>query len=217
MQSNWPDSSNLPLPNTVPFRMPMDDFDRFQISHLSSNFALKGYTPPAGGNEPDDADRPWGWLDSRGAWEPDGLSVEEWAHRASMARDHYVRVVYKGYLFPFGHRVSLIKVSERKFHNGTATQEQKPGNTAYLRQRMFIVVREPEREYANASYLNATSKDGKTRYARQFPFSRIRILDDKTPDLDDPQSSPSTIESQAYLLAPCGGPAVSFSMCRDRS
>ena len=82
-----------------------------------------------------------GWLDSRGAWEPPGLSVEEWVHRAAMARDHYVRVVYRGFLFPFGHRVSLVKVSERKFHNGKATEEQVPGNTAYLRQRLFIVDR----------------------------------------------------------------------------
>ena len=25
------------------------------------------------------------------------MSVEEWVHRASMGRDHYVRVVYKGF------------------------------------------------------------------------------------------------------------------------
>ena len=41
-----------------------------------------------------------GWLDSRGNWDPPGLSVEEWVHRATMGRDHYVRVVYKGFLFP---------------------------------------------------------------------------------------------------------------------
>ena len=44
------------------------------------------------------------------------FEVEEWRHRAAVGQDHYVRVVYKGYLFPFGHRASLIKVTERKFH-----------------------------------------------------------------------------------------------------
>ena len=33
----------------------------------------------------------------------------------TLARDQYVRVVYKGYLLPFGHRASLVKVTERHF------------------------------------------------------------------------------------------------------
>jgi hypothetical protein len=41
------------------------------------------------------------WIDSRGAWEPpNDLSVMEWVHRGTQGRDHYVKVVYKGYLFP---------------------------------------------------------------------------------------------------------------------
>ena len=62
------------------------------------------------------------WLDSRGAWpfrQPTGLSVEEWRHRATLGRDHYVRVVYAGFLFPFGHRASVVKITERQFHGET--------------------------------------------------------------------------------------------------
>ena len=62
------------------------------------------------------------WMDVRGFWDPDvstRLSVEEWKHRGTMGRDHYVKVVYKGYLFPFGHKASLVKVTERKFHHST--------------------------------------------------------------------------------------------------
>ena len=37
------------------------------------------------------------------------------ARVATLGRDHYVRVMYAGYLWPFGHAASLIKVTERKF------------------------------------------------------------------------------------------------------
>ena len=189
MQSEFPGSSDLPVPNNSPFRMPLDDFDRFQISHLSANFSAGNYAP-----QPVDTNLLMlsalgGWLDSRGAWEPPGLSVEEWVHRATMARDHYVKVVYRGFLCPFGHRVSLVKISERKFHNGKATVEQEPGNTAYLRQRFFIVIRERERTFDDAAFLATKSLDGKVKFHRQFPFSRVEILTEKTPDLDDPAAT----------------------------
>jgi hypothetical protein len=158
----------------------MDDSDRFQITHLSSNFNLPGYVP-----EPIDTkllmlSSLGGWLNCRGAWDPPGIDVEEWAHRSTMARDHYVRVVYRGFLFPTGHRVSLVKETQRKFHR------DKPGNTAYLRQRFFIVIREKDRLFDGPEFLDAVSNDGKIRFARQFPFSRVRLLTETTPDLDPP-------------------------------
>ena len=43
------------------------------------------------------------------------LDLTEWDHLATEGRDHYVKVVYAGYLYPFGHAASLVKVTERKF------------------------------------------------------------------------------------------------------
>ena len=132
MQSDFPEAAELPKTDQppAPFLTTLDDFDRFQIAHLSSNFGTTTYHP-----EPIDASTLMlsalgGWLEARGTWDPPGLAVEEWSHRAAMGRDHCVRVVYKGYLFPFGHRVSLIKVSERKFHNGTANTPAMAANEA---------------------------------------------------------------------------------------
>jgi len=196
MRSTFPTGEgSLPGPGETPFRMTLDDFDRFQIAHLSSNFNFPGYQP-----QPIDTNLMMlsalgGWLDSRGAWEPPGLSVEEWVHRSTMGRDHYVRVVYRGFLFPTGHRVSLVKESQRKFHNGRATPESSSGNIAYLRQRYFLVIREKERLFDGPEFLDAVSKDGKVRFARQFPFSRVRLLTETTPDLDDPASAPSTVNA----------------------
>jgi hypothetical protein len=196
MQSDFPVAADLPVPNTSPFRMPLDDFDRFQIAHLSSNFSISNYVPNAVGTHLLMLSSLGGWLDTRGAWDPPGLSVEEWVHRAAMGRDHYVRVVYKGFLFPFGHRVALVKVSERKFHNGARDTEGKEtiehanGNTAYLRQRLFIIVRERERKYVDPQLTNIA---GTVFLHRQFPFSSIRIVTAITPNLDKPDSDASAI------------------------
>ena len=43
------------------------------------------------------------------------LDLSEWVHIAAQGRDHYVRIVYEGHLYPFGHRAALIKITERKF------------------------------------------------------------------------------------------------------
>ena len=202
MTSVAPDSSSLQA-SLKPFRMPMDDFDRIQIAHLSSNFAISQYTPAPVDTSLLMLTALGGWLDSRGSWlPPDGFSVEEWVHRASMARDHYVKVVYKGFLFPFGHQVSLVKVSERKFHNGARNDkgqqqiEEIAGNPAYLRQRMFIVIREQERTYDVA---NLKSINKKINLALQLPFSKIRILTEVTPNLDDPMKSDISDNLQRFF------------------
>ncbi|MCG6875268.1 MAG: hypothetical protein LJE97_09275 [Betaproteobacteria bacterium] len=202
MQGTFP--ATLPPPNAIPFLMPLEDFDRFQFVHLSSNFSSRKYAPTAVGVNLLMLSALGGWLDSRGAWDPPaGLSVEEWVHRAAMARDHYVRVVYKGFLFPLGHRVALVKVSERKFHNGARdddnqpTIEQKSGNTAYLRQRFFIIIRERERRFVDP---NLTNKAGDVYYQFQLPFSSVRILTAVTPNLDPPNESPSEVNGLGQTM-----------------
>lgn len=210
MQSAFITAENLPSTAgaPAPFRATLSDFDRYQITHLSSNFSKPSYTPQPLDTHLMLLSSLGGWLDSRGAWEPPGLSVEEWVHRASMGRDHYVRVVYKGYLFPFGHRVALIKVSERKFHNGRSGTERIDGNPAYLRQRMFIIVRERERSYVDPA-LQTT--DGKSMQ-RQFPFNSVRLVTTVTPDIDTPQSAAAAIGAYGQTLFwPCvGGQPFAF-------
>ena len=64
-------------------------------------------------------------------------------HTATQGRDHYVRIVYEGELLPFHNRAALVKVTERKF------KEQGGLVVAHLYQRIFIVVREPEKVFAD--------------------------------------------------------------------
>ncbi len=107
------------------------------------------------------------------------LDLAEWDHLATQGRDHYVRIVYEGYLYPFGHRASLIKVTERKVlaPNGTAGNPA-DSPVAYLRQSMYIPVRERDKDYTGAPY----QFDG-----REMPLaSLVRINTLVTPEIDEP-------------------------------
>lgn len=182
--------------NGDPFRTSLDGFDRHNVVHLSSNFRLKEEDPSKRFYEPQALDVELlalsslgAWLDSRGAWDaevmPKGLSVEEWRHRATLGRDHYVRVVYAGRLFPLGHRASLVKVTERRF------EKEKPGHPAYLRQMMFVVVREPLRTYRSSGLTYEGPDPNRTgeRWDLKLPFTAARITTTVSPLLDPPEDS----------------------------
>jgi hypothetical protein len=165
--------------------MSLDSRDRHEIVPLTSDWTISGYKPLPIRAERFMLSTLGAWIDSRGAWEPGpaGLAVEEWRHRATMARDHYVRVVYKGYLFPFRHRASLVKVTERKLRP-VPDGPLKGKLAAYLFQRMFIVVREPEITY-DYSWLGSEG----SRLNRKHPFKTMRITTMVTPNLDPPDES----------------------------
>ena len=168
-------------PNPDLIRMSLDPLDRSMLVTL-----MAGYDATVEGGGPyqplsSEAKRLHltslgALIDTEGTWSttPDHVDLEQWRHLATLGRDHYVRVMYAGYLWPFGHAASLIKVTERKF------ESLGPGNTrrvALLRQRFFIVVREPVRTYTGAHH---------TYGGRNFPFTRIELLTRLTPDLSDP-------------------------------
>ena len=98
---------------------------------------------------------------------PQQLDLSEWVHLATQGRDHYVKLVYEGELWPFRHPAALIKVTERKFEetNGIVG--------AYLMQRMFIVVRKPVMDFAAAD--------------RGNPLKSVRLTTLVTPDIADPK------------------------------
>nr|MBP8601561.1 hypothetical protein [Candidatus Saccharicenans sp.] len=176
------DLNNLTGPSSSEeVRLPLTADDRHQIVHLSSNFTLKKPDQSPYEPQPIRVNRmmlsPLGaWLDSIGNWSPvSPLSVVTWQHLATMGRDHYVRVVYKGYLLPFGHRASLVKVTERKFYKASDGQ-----NFAYLLQKMYIVVSQPEKTFPAPFQPNE---------GREIPFRLVKITSLQTPPLDHPEDS----------------------------
>lgn len=192
---DYVDHQLLPPPSVVnPFPAAMSPRDRAQIVVLTSGF--KGYfvpgdPPTAWVPQPVHAERLFlsplgGWLTSHGGWPSppsyytdsvdsgtQSLDLSEWRHVATAGRDHYVKIVTEGFLYPFGHRAALVKVTERKV-------EIDPSGipVAYLRQHMYVVVREREKAYDPAAFQHA---------GREMPFlESVRIETTVTPDIDSP-------------------------------
>ena len=117
-------------------------------------------------------------IDFEGTW-PDSFTLTSWRHRATTGRDSYVRVEQPGYLWPFGHRASIITITERQFVADTSGAID-----GVLIQRVIVVVREPLLDFSgDADQPNA---------GRDFPFRSVRITTLVSPDLD-------TSSSQAHV------------------
>jgi hypothetical protein len=199
---DFEDHAVLPDPaDEGPFLSTMSPRDRAEIVILTSG--VKGYyvEDSLGGTsvwvpKPIHASRLFlsalgGWLTSRGSWPirpsftpsqgpTQSLELSDWRHVATQGRDHYVRIVYEGYLYPFGHRASLVKVTERKVLPTDGAAVTQP--TAYLIQHMYVVVREPEKSYGSESYVYGH---------REMPFwQSVRIRTPVTPDIDKPSYLP---------------------------
>ena len=141
-----------------------------------------------------------GLLDAEGNWNPrpDGVDLEQWRHLASLGRDHYVRVVYTGFLCPFGHAASLIKVTERKFESLGAdpAKQRVAGAAAALLHR---------RSRAGQSSTTAATTCSP---AIHFPFRSVEILTRVTPSLMEPGTGKSKLAEVAgaiYDVVPSRG------------
>ncbi len=190
----WARDHDIPIDFDKPFLMPLDQDDRRQLVDLTADFTIGTPTPVAINKLM--LSSLGGWLDSDLHLSPPaGYAVEQWRHRATMGRDHLVRVVYKGFLFPFGHRASLVKISERKVELSPTGDP-----VAYIRQRMFIIIREPERTYGGKAYAHS---------GRETPLRRVRITTLVTPNLNPPQESPLGADpGQRPLGGPVGTPPI---------
>lgn len=168
------DELNVDIAN-IPFPASLTPDMRNQIVSQSADAALLAPGEPIAV----DTDRLFasalgGYLDARGDWPVRaGLNLTHWSHRAALGRDHFVRVAYEGVLFPWGHRASLVVISERKI--------EPPPQIAYLRQRYFLIIKEPNRNYFNGF---GSAEAGPL--LRQLPLQNMEITQLVTPSLDPP-------------------------------
>jgi hypothetical protein len=190
---DYSDDPCLPRQENKPFRSTLTKRDRIELVELTSNFSLddptddeevplkrRRYRP-----DPVAADflilsSMGGWLKSTGQWRPpltrrgQALTIELWKHTATMARDQYVRVEYKGFLLPLGYPCTLVKVTERKF----VRIEGIRGKVACLKQRLFILIKREEKSYPAL---------GQQHGGRAWPFVKVRFEKNfTTPVLKEP-------------------------------
>ena len=190
-------------PPADPWLMSLDPSDRLDIVALTT-----GTSP---GEGPVDVDllllsALGASVNIQGAWTPgpnSGIDLTSWWHRASIGRDSYVRVVVVGYLFPFGNRAVRITISDREIQvdtNGDAV--------AYLVQKQYIVVTEPQVTYAGDPF--------EPYGGRGNPIRNILVKTVTTPPIDFETSTDAGISVGAYstddvLWVRSGGSDVPFS------
>jgi|GEM_PF-4431337 len=116
-----------------------------------------------------------GWLDVEADWsnfKKPSNGLIGWRHRATMGRDHYVKVVNVGYLLPFGHKVSQVTISERMtWPTGNAKKPE-----ALVVQRTYLDVTQPVCQLGSSNS-NAPSR---------MPFTSVELKTKQTPDLQAP-------------------------------
>jgi len=145
--------------------------NELSLSALGGNLDVDaGFQPPASARS----------LDRRNLF--DALSIERWRQRTVLGRDIVVEVIYKGFLFPLGHRASLVKLTERRFMK----VEGRNSPVAILVQRLFLKIGKPEKRY---------QAEGQPNRGSRWPCERIVMLTRQTPDLVDARSDQPDMKS----------------------
>lgn len=175
--STLPDDASEEAIEAVEDRYAINERQRREIVDLTTTRGLETNSGAEYVPRPIPVDRltlsAWGaGLDLEGNWpiRPDDNRVSAWRHQSSFARDHYVRIVEEGVLYPFGHRAAQITISERKFDRN----EDGDNVIAYLEKREFIIVRQPVQTFP---------LPGQRHEGRDLPFQLVEILDRVTPPL----------------------------------
>lgn len=105
-----------------------------------------------------------------GDW-PSPAPVAQWRHRSSIGRDNHVRIEQRGFLFPYGHRATVITETERTVVDGVAQ----------FLQRAYLRVREPVKQYQDHS----------------LPFTAVEIAMTTTPNLT---ASPDVVSGNTFWV-----------------
>jgi len=135
-----------------------------------------------------------GWLNVRGDWDPPsgGGGLEVWRHVTTGGRDQYARVQVRVYLFPYGHKASVVSETEREFESTAEAP------IAALRQRQYIVIREREKDYRDSAYKTQ-------QIVNSCPHPIVRFLPERSPDLPNTNAK-DTAGLPAGTYVPMLGP-----------
>lgn len=141
------------------------EVEELELTSLGGSYrAMASFEPPAGAKT----------LDGRPLFP--AMSVERYQHWVVLGRDIFVEVLFKGFLLPFGHRASLVQVTERRY------MRDPNGNvTAYLVQRMYI-----QRGTKTVRFPGL----GQPYQGRMMPFKNVSILSERSPDIVNPYDDP---------------------------
>ena len=177
-----PDVSTGKNGNTFRFAS-LNNLNRRDIVDLTANWAANrdgGYTPAPISTELLMLSLLGAWQRSHGSWDVPNVPLVEWTQHSAMGRDHYVRVVNRGWLFPTGHEAALVQVTNRRFVPNSVGDLR-----AVLVEQDFISIRKPIRDYGQRDQPDPYLAFGQApNDARDLPFRRLEILTRITPAID---------------------------------
>ena len=118
-----------------------------------------------------------GWLKARLVDDTPTISLAEWAQDVTLARDQYVKIVRRGFLYPYGHRATFLEIAERTYQS-RVPGDQEENLVAYLRERLYVVMQDFEKVF--------TASDGSSVLpfaGRGLPFKNVRFTIEKSPEI----------------------------------
>ncbi len=163
----------------------LDSSDRVSIVSLSGNPNVGGAFIPytqfdltaLGAN-----------VDLDGFWDVQGFPLAEWKHIATNGRDQFVRIVFRGYLYPLGHRAVVIEIAERILYPDIVHPQR--WSNAVMQSQVFIRVLQPVKTYP-APY---------QPFSSDWPFTSVEMKTILTPSL----GHPSWVQSPGVPGTPVG-------------
>ena len=165
-----------------------DGILRTELVDLSANFTIPGaaYIPvnqlalSALGAD----------ADLHAVWNATGFSLAEWRHIATGGRDQYVKIVFRGYVFPLGHRAVIISVVERVLMSDPANPTR--WSNAVLQEKVYVRVLQPVKTYPAA---------GQPFDGNSWPFSSVEFKTLVTPPIDPVAASVGSAQAQSITVA----------------
>lgn len=134
-----------------------------------------------------------GWLRLEGAWKSyPGCALTGWSNDASLGRDHQVKVVDAGFLYPFGIRAELVTLTERAF-----VKDSQGHFVAPQIKQAFLRINQPN--------------DIKVTHVESV-FEYLTITTLRTPPLDLPvgATDPGVYRDYDFFVPMVGGQAFQF-------
>ncbi len=96
-------------------------------------------------------------------------------HRITQGRTQFDKDERRGFLYPFGHRVTLVAETNRRQHDiGEATYSA-------LKKKWYVVVEQPTVDTGDPRLF-----EDRTDQSFRMPFRSVRIVESSTPNLDPP-------------------------------
>lgn len=127
-------------------------------------------------------------------------SVDRWQQNTILGRDQLGLISEPGYGCPLGHQVSWISVRERQFQDAALSNGQS-GKAAVMRLRYYCELRDTEMMYPMIP--DGKLAQGGVLNGRRWPFRRVTIFPQRTPDLEAPVNA---------LPGGCKGTSLNFEV-----